>query len=194
MEDTLNHLLRVTFGQVCGQPMDRTWSLDGEYLPFCHRCTGLYVAAGCDLLVRGWGRARLSWRAHGIHGLLVAQVLVFKLGWVPETGMVRTTSGYALGLGLTGWLGLVRSHGEAAAPAGWRAILLRGVADGLGCGLLWVAVTRGGSATANGLVLVGVMGLVWLIWLSMHQLLAAGKGLFRWLGELATEVQQDLRN
>lgn len=188
MEDTLSHGWGVIFGQVCGQPMDRTWSLDGGSLPFCQRCTGLYVAAGWDLLIRGWGRARPSGLARGIQGLLVAQVLVFKLGWVPETGWVRTLSGYALGLGLTGWLRWARAQGESATPGGWRAMITRGVADGLGGGLLWVAVSRGGTATANGLAWVGGMGLVWLIWLSLRPLVAAGEGFCRWFSGRAAEA------
>jgi uncharacterized membrane protein len=45
-------LLHDLFGLVCYQDMSRSFSIAGMVLPFCQRCTGLYLGLGIGFLIQ----------------------------------------------------------------------------------------------------------------------------------------------
>ena len=65
------------FGFVCGQPVGRTWPLDGEWLPFCQRCTGIYIGAIVALALQLAFRIRSGSRLLVVHGFLLLQIAPF---------------------------------------------------------------------------------------------------------------------
>jgi uncharacterized membrane protein len=108
MHDVLQHV----FALVCGQHPAHTWSFGGALLPFCQRCTGLYVGAAFGLVLhvvyRPRPRSGLLW----VHGLLLLQMAPQGFHLVPQTPWLRLVSGHLFGTGVVAYLWLM-----AASPS-----------------------------------------------------------------------------
>ncbi len=96
--------LAELFSYVCGQV--NLWTPGGETLPFCQRCTGLYVggayAQGLWLLFR----PRPTLRLLGAHALLLLLMIPVGFHLVPQGGELRTLTGQLFAVGLTYFLAL----------------------------------------------------------------------------------------
>jgi len=102
MPDLLQHL----FGWICGQNPDHTWSPGGELLPFCQRCTGLYVgacaAAVWHLLLRPAPTNHWLW----LNGGFLLFMIPFGFHWLPQGPVLRAITGVLFGFGLVAFLSL----------------------------------------------------------------------------------------
>jgi len=71
-------------GSLCHRRSDRSPSIGGIHMPFCHRCTGLYVGSLCGIALavlgkRRWNRSRWvsrRWCACAVVGILAAPAAV----------------------------------------------------------------------------------------------------------------------
>ena len=170
------------FGFVCGQPVGRTWPLDGEWLPFCQRCTGIYIGAIVALALQLAFRIRSGSRLLVVHGFLLLQIAPFGLHIIPDTGILRTITGMAFSFGLIGFLWLLPQEHlnlsrSPSASALWRFTILA-LFSALG---VILAVTRGGTKTAFALSLLGLLGLCVLLLLSLVNLGLLASSLLNWL-------------
>ncbi len=164
MIEFLHHI----FGFVCGQPAGRTWSLDGEWLPFCQRCTGIYVGALVAVALQLVFRIRPSSRLLGVYSLLIVQIAPFGLHVVRDTGMLRTLTGMAFSFGLIAFLWLLPQErlGLGCFPKAstlWSYAMLALFA----AFSLIFAVNSGGAVTAALLSLVGMLGFSILVLLTL---------------------------
>ena len=96
--------LTELFSYVCGQV--NLWAPGGEALPFCQRCTGLYVGGAWAQVVWLAFRPRPTLRVLGMHGLLLVLMVPFGYHLVPQGGEVRTLTGMLFAIGLTYFLAL----------------------------------------------------------------------------------------
>lgn len=147
------------FSYLCAS--DHRWVLGGELLPFCQRCTGLYVGGAMAAVLYALFRPRPTWRVLAVHALLLVQMAPFGYHWVAQNGAVRTLTGqlfafglvYALALNPTEQLGLWRkSRNERAA--------LYALGGLLSIAALQLAVHWGAMATAVALAWTGFLGLL----------------------------------
>jgi hypothetical protein len=69
-------------------------------LPFCQRCTGLYVGSSLALSLQLLCRLRITPGLLLVHGLLLIPMVPLGYHWIPHGPLVRTVSGqfYAAGL------------------------------------------------------------------------------------------------
>jgi uncharacterized membrane protein len=144
------------FSHVCGQ--QHCWVLGGQALPFCQRCTGLYVGAFCALMLILIFRPRPKEFLYWIHGIFMLVMVPFGFHLVAHGGLMRTLTGALFSFGLVYYLAL----NPFTAWQAWKddsagrtrtyllliAILLP---------LLLVTVRLGGGL--SGLVLTGLGGL-----------------------------------
>lgn len=96
--------LEQLFSHVCGQV--NSWAPGGKILPFCQRCTGLYVGGPFALMLYGLFRPRPTSRVLWIHGLLLLLMVPFGYHFVPQNGTVRTLTGQLFAFGLVYYLAL----------------------------------------------------------------------------------------
>ena len=96
--------LSELFAYVCGQV--NLWAPGGEALPFCQRCTGLYVGGAWAQAMWLLFRPRPTLRVLGMHGFLLLLMVPFGYHWVPQSGEVRTLTGFLFAAGLTYLLAL----------------------------------------------------------------------------------------
>ena len=150
--------LRETFALVCGQ--HRFWTLGGVDLPFCQRCTGLYVGAAIAVVLWAVFRPRPTYRFLAVHGLLIVLMVPFGFHLVPQNAAVRTLSGQLFAVGLVGYLGLLPGsrlgwwrQARQWRPWAYGAGVLAGVAA------VQVAVGAGGRLAGGVLAWVGFAGL-----------------------------------
>jgi uncharacterized membrane protein len=163
-------LLGNVFSSVCGST--NVWALGGELLPFCQRCTGLYVGSATALAVYSVARPRPTAGLLWLHGALLVQMAPFGYHWVPQGGIVRTVTGFAFACGLVYYLlqipfehHIVLRHGSfQRALAVLLGVLL----------LLLVSVQAGGPALAVVLAWFGFLGLVSLTLLTSTSFVLAG--------------------
>jgi uncharacterized membrane protein len=149
--------LAELFSYLCGQV--HLWAPGGEALPFCQRCTGLYVGGAWAQVLWLAFRPRPTPRVLGMHGFLLLLMIPFGYHLVPQGGEVRTLTGLLFAVGLTYFLALnpalrwrpweARSGNERAY---WAGILL-------GLPLLLLAVRWESSLAAPLLAWIGVAGL-----------------------------------
>jgi len=150
--------LAELFSHVCGQV--NLWAPGGEALPFCQRCTGLYVGGAWVQALWLAFRPRPTLRVLGMHGLLLLLMVPFGYHLVPQSGEVRTLTGLLFAVGLTYLLALNpalrwrpwenRSGNERAY---WAAIVIS-------LPLLLLAVHWEGGLAAPVLAWMGVAGLM----------------------------------
>jgi uncharacterized membrane protein len=91
--------LSQLFSYVCGQV--NLWTPGGEALPFCQRCTGLYVGGAYAQLVWLLFRPRPTRRILAMHALLLLLMIPFGYHLVPQGGELRTLTGQLFAVGLT---------------------------------------------------------------------------------------------
>jgi hypothetical protein len=146
------------------------WAPGGEALPFCQRCTGLYVGGAWAQAVWLLFRPRPTLRVLGMHGFLLLLMIPFGYHWVQQGGEVRTLTGYLFAAGLTYFLALnpalrwrpweSRSGNERAY---WVALLL-------GAPVLLLAVHSESGLAAPVLAGLGVAGLMGFAGLALANL------------------------
>jgi uncharacterized membrane protein len=151
--------LRHIFSYVCGSP--NIWSLGGELLPFCQRCTGLYVGGALAAVLYALFHPRPTRRALAFHGILLLQMAPFGYHWVAHNGTFRTLTGqlfafalvYFLALNPAAQFGLWNKNHSGHLPS----YTLGGL---IGIAALQLAVHRGGAATGAALAWLGFAGLL----------------------------------
>jgi uncharacterized membrane protein len=163
-------LLRILFSYVCGQ--HNCWVLGGVTVPFCQRCTGLYVGAFCALFLIALFRPRPRAFLYWLHGILMLVMFPFGFHLVQHGGLVRTFTGALFAFGLVYYLALnplsVRIGWKDSRRAWVGAYLALIVGTIL---LLLVSVTWGGAIVAALLALLGALGLAALVFLALANLL-----------------------
>jgi hypothetical protein len=117
------------FSLLCGQ--NSCWRPGGEALPFCQRCTGLYVGAAAAACLVFLFRPRPTSRMLWIHGLLLLLMVPFGYHLVPHGASVRTVTGQLFALGLVYYLSLLPTS----------RLGLRVKENGTGPYAVWVAVS-----------------------------------------------------
>jgi uncharacterized membrane protein len=150
----MTELLRQVFGLVCGQAPAHTWFPDGAPLPFCQRCTGLYVGAFMAGLIHLALRPQPSRARLWTYGALLLQMIPLGYHWVPQTALVRTLSGLAFAFGLVGCFTLLTKPSQPPRLATELALALAG-----GVVVLWLA-GNGGVPGAVALSVAGAAGLL----------------------------------
>lgn len=162
--------LRTLFSFVCGQ--QHNWVLGGVTLPFCQRCTGLYVGAfGAFLLIivlRPAPRALLYW----LHGFFMLFMLPFGFHLLPHGGLMRTFTGTLFAFGLVYYLALNPlsvwigwNHAPRAQILTYLSLIVTFIAS------LLICVRWGGAAIAQLLAIFGALGMVALLFLTITNLL-----------------------
>lgn len=151
--------LQEVFSFVCGSA--HRWAPGGEALPFCQRCTGLYVGGFIAALTYLWLRPRPTTRALWLHGGLLLLMLPFGYHWLPQDGVLRTATGFLFACGLVYFLSLTPMElaGLWRTPARGS---VRGATAGLAVFLvlLLVAARWGGPAAAAAISAIGFAGLL----------------------------------
>jgi uncharacterized membrane protein len=160
--------LTELFSYVCGQV--NLWAPGGEALPFCQRCTGLYVGGAWVQVLWLAFRPRPTLRVLGMHGILLLLMIPFGYHFVPQGGEVRTLTGLLFAVGLTYFLALnpalrwrpweSRSGNERAY---WAAILIS-------LPLLLLAVRWESGLAAPVLAWIGAAGLIGFVSLTLANL------------------------
>ncbi len=166
-------VLRDAFALVCGQAADHTWAPGGVGLPFCQRCTGLYVGAFAALAWQSIFRTRPGPGLRWGYALCLLQMLPLGFHWVPHGPVMRTLAGGLFAFGLVGFLWLLpaaRWQRGSTAGAPWRAGLHVTLA-GLSLAGVLLAATEGGVAVAYALAWLGFMGLIGLALLVLVNLI-----------------------
>jgi uncharacterized membrane protein len=157
-------MLHDAFSLVCGQAMDRTWEPGGEWLPFCQRCTGLYVGAFAAMALALVFRTQPGPRRLQFDGLCLLQMVPLGFHWVSQGAVVRTLSGWFFAFGLVDFLWLLPAaqcgFGQAGASA-WRRWLQTMLVAACLIGVL-IAGSDGGVAAARALAWLGFAGLIGL--------------------------------
>lgn len=149
-------LFERAFSHVCGSA--NVWNLGGELLPFCQRCTGLYVGCIAALVayvaVRPRPTAGLLW----FHGALLVGMVPFGYHWVSQNDILRTATGFLFACGIVYYLLLIPFdrfkvvHKESCKAT--FAFLFAALA------LLLLSVSFGGPLLAGAISLIGFLGLV----------------------------------
>lgn len=97
--------LHDIFSLVCGQ--EHNWVVAGSGLPFCQRCTGLYVGAVvaflANLLFRPRPTAAMLWT----HGMFLLLMVPFGYHLVPQTSELRMLTGMLFAFGLVYYMTLL---------------------------------------------------------------------------------------
>jgi hypothetical protein len=154
-------LLAHLFGAVCGQNPGHTWAPGGMWLPFCQRCTGLYVGACVAAFLHVWLRPRLSGRFLEIHGSFFLLVAPFAFHWVPQGPALRTITGVLFGFAVVTFLWLPLKGKAGDKPAHFYLLML-----GATLAILPVSAAMGGPLAAYvlaGLALCGALTLLALV-------------------------------
>jgi len=166
-------MLHDAFSLVCGQAADRTWAPGGEWLPFCQRCTGLYVGAFAALVLVFVFRIRPGPRRLQFDGLCLLQMVPLGFHWVSQGAVVRTLSGGLFALGLVDFFWLLPAAqcgcGQSGASA-WRSGLQAVFGAAWLVGVV-IAASDGGVAAARALAWLGFAGLIGLALLVLSDLI-----------------------
>lgn len=147
------------FSHVCGQV--HLWAPGGELLPFCQRCTGLYVGGALAFVFYALFRPLPTPRVLWIHGLLLLQMIPFGYHLVPQDGTIRTVTGQLFAFGLTYFLALNPGAQLGIWEKRGRQSMLAHACAALATILaLELAVHWGGAAAGFVLGWVGFLGLL----------------------------------
>ena len=163
--------LHHIFSFVCGQ--EHNWVVGGEALPFCQRCTGLYVGAVPALLVYLWFRPKATSGMLWVHGMCLLLMVPFGYHLIAQTGELRLLTGQLFAIGLVYYLTLLPADRwpprQELSRNGMAGYFLSGMATLL---LLQAAVILGGSRTSTVLSWAGLLGLLIYGFLVLGNLLA----------------------
>jgi uncharacterized membrane protein len=162
------------FAYVCGQT--HSWAVGGATLPFCQRCTGLYVGGAYAILLLAIFRPRPTNLLLWLHGLAMLVMIPFGFHLVPQGAEVRTASGLLFAFGLAYFLALVPSGAFYAASHHGGAYL---VALAVSLPALLLAIRYGGARTAELLAWVGFAGLIGFAVLAAGNLALLPRAIFR---------------
>ncbi len=98
-------LLREIFSYVCGQ--QHNWAPGGVDLPFCQRCTGLYVGSIPALILLLTFKPKPTSRMLWLHGICLLAMIPFGYHLIAQTGAERTLTGQLFAFGLIFYLTLL---------------------------------------------------------------------------------------
>jgi uncharacterized membrane protein len=163
------NLLRELFSHICGQ--QHCWVLGGQALPFCQRCTGLYVGGFCALILILTFRLRPNVFLYWIHGIFLLVMIPYGFHLVSQGAFVRTLTGVLFGFGLVYYLALnpltawQRWKPDSLSRTAAYFLLAVSVVP-----LLFGSVRSGGSFCAAILAGLGTLGLAGLCLLSVANL------------------------
>lgn len=169
--------LETLFSWFCGQWTEHTWRPGGLPLPFCQRCTGLYVGACVAIVLEAFFRQPISRRRLWLDSLLILQIVPFGYHWLPQNDWIRTLTGFLFAFGVVAFLWRLPAEVWPPwqnAPQPKRARLHPWLAA-LAIAGLPAALQHGGSTTALGLAALGFLG-----WLGLALLLLLNVGLIAW--------------
>ncbi len=103
----MTELLDGAFDLVCGRDPAHCSRVDGELLPLCQRCVGIYVGVTLAILWHAAIRPRATRGSLWIHALLLAQIVPQGLYLIPQNPLLRGASGVLFACGLVRFLWLV---------------------------------------------------------------------------------------
>ena len=149
-------------------------------MPFCQRCTGLYVGGLLAITLFGMFRPRPTRTVLWFHGLLLLLMVPFGYHLMPQNGEVRTLTGQLFAAGLVYLLAL----NPAATVELWKRSRRRDFGAYLAglCGCLvalQLAVRVGGSSTGAALSWLGFAGLVLIAVLALTNVMLLPSALWR---------------
>ena len=175
-------ILHDAFFLVCGQAADRTWAPGGEWLPFCQRCTGLYVGALAALALALVFRVQPGPGRLWFGGLCLLQMVPLGFHWVAQGAVVRTLSGWFFAFGLVDFLWLLPAarccfvKGPSARRSGLQALLFAAGSIGV-----LIVVLYGGVVAARVLAWLGFAGWIGLALLVPGNVILLTLAAWRWL-------------
>ena len=151
--------LHEIFSFVCGQ--QHNCIVGGEELPFCQRCTGLYVGAVPALLAWFLFKPKPTNRMLWTHGMCLLLMMPFGYHLVSQNGEVRMLTGQLFAIGLVYYLTLLAADRWPSL----RELSPRGIAGYFAAGLatlfvLQASVLWGGPRTNAVLSWMGFGGLL----------------------------------
>ena len=168
------------FSLVCGQA--HNWTLGGQALPFCERCTGLNIGGIYAFLVIVFFRPPRSRLYLSLHGLLLLLMIPFGYHYVSEDSIVRTITGQFFAVGLTYFLlltpaALITLKKPARIGFGWAyvAFMLIGILcllvllefGGIAVGVILAWIGFAGFVLYAGLFLANLISVPAAIWLTV---------------------------
>lgn len=174
--------LHNVFSLACSQAPDRSWAPCGEILPYCHRCSGLYLGALAATLTSWVLRVQPGTRRLWFDGLCLLSMVPLGLHWVPHGPELRMISGWAFALGVVDFLWILPSarwgwgHPVGGIRRSWWQLAWASV--GLVGAML--AVSRGGATTARAFAWLGFCGLLCFAVLVALNLILLGRD--AWMG------------
>ncbi len=173
--------LRETFRLVCSQ--HNCWAPGGELLPFCQRCTGLYVGVTVAVVLQVLCRPRFTLPLLCGHGLPLLLMVPLGYHWIETGSLVRVMSGQLFAAGLVCYLLFLPS--SCWSPWWDREDRYRWLLYSLGLAvslpLLQGVIHLGGRPGAILLSVLGGAGLVLLGGLALGNVLLLGWLILGWV-------------
>lgn len=161
--------LRILFSHICGQ--QHLWTLGGITLPFCQRCTGLYVGAFLAFAIITIQRPPASALLYWTHGSFMLLMFPFGFHLIPHGPLVRTLTGTLFAFGLVYFLLLNPVTAWLHRDRNWSPVLLRHfLSIGLAAGAILIAVSYGAATLGRMLTALGLAGFVCLALLTVANL------------------------
>jgi uncharacterized membrane protein len=152
-------LLHELFSLLCSQK--HNWLVGGLELPFCQRCTGLYVGAVPALLVYFWFRPKATNGMLWTHGMCLLLMVPFGYHLVAQSSEIRMLTGQIFAIGLVYYLTLLFADrwwkGRELLPSALVSYFVTGL---LALLFLQAAVIWGGPRTGAMLSWLGFGGLL----------------------------------
>lgn len=162
--------LRILFSHICGQ--QHLWTLGGITLPFCQRCTGLYVGAFLAVAIIAILRPRPDAWVYWLHGSFMLLMFPFGFHLLPHGGLVRTFTGTLFAFGLVYFLLLNPVTAWLHRDRNWSPVLLRYfLSIGLAAGAILIAVSYGAATLGRLLTALGLVGFACLALLIVANLI-----------------------
>jgi hypothetical protein len=157
--------LSTFFSYFCGQ--QHNWVLGAQALPFCQRCTGLYVGACFAMVLVIAFRPRPKALFYWLHGLFMLFMFPFGFHLIEHGALTRTFTGVLFSFGLVYYLALNpltwwRAWRPDRVPrtVAYFAMLAACIA------LLLLSARLGGAVMALILTVLGVLGFAGLVLLT----------------------------
>jgi uncharacterized membrane protein len=184
----MHQLLWQAFSLLCGQNPEHTWAPGQALLPFCQRCTGLYVGSFVCLLLHWVARPGQGRRFIALHCLFLLIAAPFVFHWIPDGPVLRTLTGVLCGFGIGTFLWLVPSAGWGIDEAPTRKSAGAWYALGLCATLLLLplAANFGGAVIGCALQGLAAAGAVSLGGLALTNAVFGLRGFVRSAGVLLT--------